>query len=377
VNPPDFDRSAFSGLLLRWYRNHQRDLPWRRRQTDPYAVWVSEIMLQQTQVATVIPYYERWMERFPTVGALAGASLEEVLRLWSGLGYYARARNLHRAAQKVVAEHAGQIPSDPKQLAALPGIGRYTAGAILSIAYNQPAPIVDANVIRVLSRVFALEGDPKSGPAQTRLWHLAEELIPEGAAREFNQALMELGALICSPLDPACERCPVLPFCRAGNSPDPTAWPQIPPGRATVRVTHCAAILRAGERVLVCRRPAHGLWGGLWEFPRCVCQTGETPLECARRAAREVVGVEARIGARVGTVRHTVTHHAIILHGFEGTIESGEPEARDCAAVRWVTPEELEILPLSSPQKNLVGALRQYEKDERTGGRQGVLPLDG
>src|SRR5438067_2376780 len=163
-------RRAFAGPLLEWYRAHRRDLPWRRLQEDPYAVWVSEIMLQQTQVATVIPYYERWMARFPTIEALAAAPLEDALKLWAGLGYYARARNLHRAAQIVVERYAGRIPSDTNELAALPGIGRYTAGAIRSIAFNQPAPIVDANVARVLTRVFGLPGDPKSGPTQAKLW---------------------------------------------------------------------------------------------------------------------------------------------------------------------------------------------------------------
>lgn len=353
-------QAAFAGPLLDWYRAHRRALPWRERQDDPYAVWVSEIMLQQTQVATVLPYYRRWLARFPTVEALAAAPLEDVLRLWAGLGYYARARNLHRAARIVVERHGGRVPSDPAHLAALPGIGRYTAGAIRSIAFHQPAPIVEANVMRVLSRVFALEGDPKSGPNQAQLWRLAEALIPDEQARDFNQALMELGALVCTPTDPACERCPLLPVCHAGNSPDPTAWPQMPPGRTTVRATHSAAILRDGGRVLMVQRPPHGLWGGLWEFPRRVCESGETPPDGAARAAREIVGVEAQIGERIGTIKHSVTHHAITLHGFDARILQGAPEARDCAAVRWVTPEEWTSLPLASPQALLADALRNF-----------------
>jgi A/G-specific adenine glycosylase len=366
-------RRTFAGPLLEWYRINKRDLPWRQLQDDPYAVWISEIMLQQTQVATVIPFYERWMARFPTVDALAEAPLEEVLRHWAGLGYYARARNLHQAALAVVEKHGGRVPSDPAELAALRGIGRYTAGAILSLAYHQPAPIVDANVIRVLSRVFAIEGDPKSPPAQARLWHLAEALIPPGEARDFNQALMELGALVCTPADPACERCPLLPVCHAGNSPDPTAWPQNPPGKATVRVTHCSAILRGGDRFLLTRRPAHGLWGGLWEFPRRVCNPGEDPQDCAVRAAAEVVGVQARVEEKVGSVKHGVTNQAITLHGFLSEIIDGEPQPLNCAEVRWVSLDEMADLPLSAPQKMLSEALRQFVNGERSGARQGRL----
>jgi A/G-specific adenine glycosylase len=366
-------RSTFAGPLLAWYRVHQRDLPWRRLQDDPYAVWVSEIMLQQTQVATVIPFYERWMARFPTLQALASAPLEEVLRYWEGLGYYARARNLHHAAQSVIEKHGGRVPSDPQDLAVLPGIGRYTMGAIRSLAYRQPAPIVDANVMRVLSRVFAIEGDPKSTPVQARLWYLAEQLIPPGEARDFNQALMELGALVCTPSDPACEHCPLLPVCHAGNSPDPTAWPQIPPGKSTVRVTHSSAILRRENCFLLIQRPPHGLWGGLWEFPRRVCNAGEDPVTCASRAAAEIVGVKATAWEKVGTVKHTVTHHTIALHGFMADIVAGNPQAPDCSAVRWVTLDGFAELPLSAPQRLMAEQLRSHIDRERHSGKQGRL----
>ncbi len=369
-------RRAFSGPLPAWYRSSRRDLPWRRRQDDPYAVWVSEIMLQQTQAATVIPYYERWMRSFPTIESLAAAPLEEVLNHWAGLGYYARARNLHRAAQEVMERYEGRIPTDTGTIESLPGIGRYTAGAIRSIAFNQNAPILDANVIRVLSRVFAVDGDPKSGPVQTRLWQLAEELIPAGEARDFNQALMELGALVCTPADPACERCPLLANCRAGNSEDPTAWPQIPPGKSTVRVTHCSVVLHDGSRVLLVRRPPHGLWGGLWEFPRRACESGESPVECAARAARDVVGIEVEVGARIATVKHSVTHHSITLNLFEAAIpysQLGEPHPVDCAETRWVEPEQLNRLPLSAPQRLLADALARRRDREQIVGRQTSL----
>ena len=346
--------------LLRWYRANRRDLPWRRLEDDPYAVWISEVMLQQTQVRTVIPYFERWMTRFPTLRSLADAPLEEALRLWAGLGYYARARNLHRAAQTIMQEHGGRIPCDAETLSRLPGIGRYTLGAMRSIAYNQPAPIVDANVARVLSRVYAVEGDPKSSENQARLWELAEVLIPPGEARDFNQALMELGALICTPFDPACERCPILPTCIAGNSPDPTAWPQIPPGKRTVRATHSSAIIVRDGKALLIRRHPHGLWGGLWELPRRVCSADESPPACAMRAAREVMGLVGRAAEPVGVVKHSVTHHAITLHGILLMDVTGQPACLDCAEFRWIRIEEELDLPLSSPQNLLLQQLRGY-----------------
>lgn len=188
--------AVFAPLLLRWYQGEKRDLPWRQTR-DPYAIWVSEMMLQQTQVATVIPYWTHWMTRFPTIESLAEAPLNDVLTAWQGLGYYARARNLHKAAKVIVEDHGGEFPTALEQVLALPGIGRYTAGAICSIALGQDVPIVDANVIRVLCRVYGVKGDPKSLPVQNRLWELATELIPSGQAREFNQAMMELGALVC------------------------------------------------------------------------------------------------------------------------------------------------------------------------------------
>jgi A/G-specific adenine glycosylase len=362
-------RKAFQSGLLEWYRENRRDLPWRQRQDDPYAVWVSEIMLQQTQVKTVIPYYERWMSRFPTVGDLAEAPLEEVLRFWSGLGYYARARSLHRSAQLIVGQYNGVIPSDPEILGSLPGIGRYTLGALLSIAFQQKAAIVDANVTRVLCRVFGIEGDPKSKLVNARLWALAESLIPDGEARDFNQAIMELGALVCSPSDPDCERCPLLDVCIAGNSPDPTALPQMPQGKKTVRATHVSVIVRLGSRVLMIQQPMHGLWGGLWEFPRRVCEPGETPEECACRAASEAAGLQVKVGCLVGKVKHAVTHYAITLLGYEAQLLS-EGSVSNSASIKWVALDEMETLPLSSPQTLLYKSFLNHLRQEAKGVKQ-------
>ena len=370
-------RVRLVAALLAWYGVHKRDLPWRG--ASPYAVWVSEIMLQQTQVATVIPFFKRFLARFPTVEALAEAPVEEVLKSWAGLGYYARARNLHRAAQRVVAQFGGRVPDTPETIESLPGIGRYTAGAILSIAYGVPRPLVDANVIRVLSRVFGLRGDPKSSANQAALWSLAEHLVPTEAPGDFNQALMELGALVCEPAEPKCEGCPLLADCVAGNSPNPSALPEYPAGRATVAVTHSAALIRdEAGRVLIAQRPLHGLWGGLWEFPRVVCAPGESPQASAERAAREVVGLNVEIGNRIGRVKHGVTHHRITLYGFDARRRSQEdaPSPLACAAVRWEPLEALDNFAFSSPQVLLRSALRTHAEKERAGDAQPSLSFE-
>ncbi len=356
-------RDRIVGNLLAWFARHKRDLPWRGR--NAYGVWISEIMLQQTQVATVIPYYLRFLERFPTLEALASSPIDDVLKHWAGLGYYARARNLHRTAQIVIETHGGQFPDTPEGIESLPGIGRYTAGAILSIAYNLPRPILDGNVIRVLSRIYGIPGDPKSTENQKRLWSLAETLVSAESPGDFNQSMMELGALICAPADPKCERCPVLADCFAGNSPDPSALPEIPPGRAAVSVTMVSALVRnaAGE-VLVVQRPLHGLWGGLWEFPRVTALLHETPFEAAVRAARETVGLEIIADQKLTTVKHMVTHRKIALHGILGSpspgAETSDLKPLDCTAFRWLAPPALDEIALSAPQVLLKEALETY-----------------
>ncbi len=395
---PQDQSDQLARSLLEWYRANRRDLPWRGG--SAYAVWISEIMLQQTQVATVIPFFLRFMERFPTIEALAGAPVDDVLQQWAGLGYYARARNLHRAARLVVGSHGSRLPDTLEAIERLPGIGRYTAGAILSIAYSVRIPLVDANVARVLSRLFGLRGDPKSTRNQAALWGLAEQLVPAEAPGDFNQGLMELGALICRPDDPLCERCPLLLNCFAGNSPDPTELPEIPPGRATVAVSHSSAfIMRQPEssgrfdthsllinpipepgtpqyltsntqypipntqhEVLIVQRPMHGLWGGLWEFPRVVCERGETAEEAAIRAAREIVGLDVAAVARLGLVKHSVTHHRISLYGIVARQVVADQGARplQCAAVRWAPVEDLERYAFAAPQAILRDMLGRH-----------------
>ena len=370
-------RIRIAANLLAWYRIHKRDLPWRG--ATPYGVWVSEIMLQQTQVATVIPFYHRFLERFPTVEALAEAPIDDVLKHWAGLGYYARARNLHRAAQMVVAQFGGRVPDTPEVIATLPGIGRYTSGAILSIAYDLPQPLVDANVIRVLCRIFGLRGDPKSTPNQAALWSLAAQLVPREFPGDFNQGLMELGALVCEPADPKCEQCPLLADCVAGSSPDPSALPEFPPGRATIAVTHTSAIIRnSEERFLIAQRPLHGLWGGLWEFPRVVCASGESPQEGAVRAAKVIAGLDVQVGPRIAKVKHGVTHHRITLYGFAASlaVASQVPSPLGCAQIRWEPLDALVNYAFSSPQSLLRDALLTSDTQKKAGSVQAALSFE-
>lgn len=357
-------RGRFARELLDWYSKNRRDLPWRRS-PDPYAVWVSEMMLQQTQVATVIPYWTRWMERFPTVRDLADAPLDDVLKQWQGLGYYARARNLHRAAQVIVERYSGVFPTRFEDVLALPGIGRYTAGAVCSIALGLDTPIVDANVVRVLCRVFGLRGDPKSAPVQERLWRLALDLIPSGQASAFNQGMMELGALICQ-AKPRCASCPVNDLCSAYASGSPESLPEFAPKPVFTTQTDVSAIVRhpSGDgRLLVVRRPEGGLWGGLHEFPRVTLADGESNEAASERAVRETTGLNAQAtGTVLGSVRHGVTTRKITLVGIACLLtKEHRPTPPEGWSAFWVSPVDLDRYALSSPQARLLEQIREKE----------------
>jgi len=257
-------KKKIQSRLLQWFKKNQRDLPWRKTK-DPYAIWVSEIMLQQTQVATAIPYYEKFLETFPTVPRLANANLSEVLKIWEGLGYYSRARNLHRASRIISNHFGGKIPDNLKDLLGLPGVGRYTAGAILSIAFNQEAPILDGNVKRVLSRLLAMAGTSRK--TEKTLWKYSASLIPEGQAGSFNQALMELGATLCRPKDPLCLRCPLKKLCEGYRLRKQEQFPSKPAKKRIPRIEAVGAVISKNGKVLLKQRPPKGLLGGLWEFP--------------------------------------------------------------------------------------------------------------
>ena len=333
------DPAAIATALLSWYDAERRTLPWRGMR-DAYAIWVSEIMLQQTQVATVIPYYERFMARFPTVQALAAATLDEVLALWQGLGYYSRARNLHAAARIICSQHDGALPVDLKALRSLPGIGAYTAAALASIAYGQDVAAVDANVIRVICRLYDYDGDPKTGVGRRFVQAQAQALLPLGKAGDFNQAMMDLGASICLAQAPACRQCPLRSHCLAMAAGTQALRPVATPrARPPLRAMAAALIVR-NDRVLIVRRRPTGLLGGLWELPACTVPPDEpAPVALAQSFAADL-GLLAIVGAPLATVRHAYTHLRLQVRVFACTAQGEPVPAGEWDAYHWLAADE-------------------------------------
>ncbi|MBI5685393.1 MAG: A/G-specific adenine glycosylase [Verrucomicrobia bacterium] len=328
--------------LLRWFDRHARKLPWRSTtaRRNPYRVWVSEIMLQQTQVATVIPYYRRWLRLFPNVRALASARPAAVLKAWEGLGYYRRARNLHAAAREVVRRCGGRLSVSRCELLALPGIGRYTAGAILSIAFGQREPLVDGNVARVLARLFGIRQNVKSGAGLARLWKLAGELVPRKRPGAFNESLMELGATLCTPQNPRCDRCPVRGRCVALRRGEVERLPNTGKHPESRLVRQRALLLWRGDRVLIQQRQAGGLLGDFWEFPSAL-----------------PVGVHCLPGPRIATVRHAVMNDRLVVEAFDCRWQSGEPNrGHKGERWRWARPADLRRLPFIGAHRKIVNA---------------------
>jgi len=349
---------TFASRVLDWFEHHGRkDLPWQ--QGDPYAVWVSEIMLQQTQVATVIPYYQRFMARFPSLTELARADLDEVLHHWSGLGYYARARNLHQAARQAQSQHAGRLPKQIELLQALPGIGRSTAGAILSLALGQPHPILDGNVKRVLARHFAVEGWPGQAKVLRRLWSLSERLTPQHATAAYNQAMMDLGSLICRRGVPECDRCPLRESClafaqdRQQSLPTPKPRKQLPVKRGYLLVLRNPA----GE-VLLERRPPSGIWGGLWSLPECPV---DQPPEhwCRESLACEPVSV-----THLARRRHTFSHFHFDITPLEIRVNNPNDRVMDADSLVWYKLADPDVRGLAAPVARILDELRQSSTGE-------------
>jgi A/G-specific adenine glycosylase len=352
---PDLPELA-RGLLDWWDAGHD-DLPWRRSK-EPYAIWVAEVMLQQTQVATVIPYYERWMDRLPTVEALAAASLEDVLKLWEGLGYYGRARNLHAAAVSIVGDYGGQIPDSVEGLMKLKGIGRYTAGAIASIAFDRPVPVLDGNVIRIISRLQDMEDDVTQATTRRVLWRIAGQMVDQDRSGDFNQALMELGQKLCLPIQPLCSRCPLASQCLSRQRGTQSERPVRPPRKRTPHYDMTAGLIAGRNgRLLVARRPFDGLLGGLWEFPGGARADGETLPEALTRSVKEALGVEIEVEASLGAIKHAYTHHRITLHAFRARHVAGDPQNLGVSDHAWVRPEELSNLAFGAKDHKLVDML--------------------
>lgn len=346
----------FVTMLLEWYSRCARQLPWRGMD-DPYAIWVSETMLQQTRVETVIPFFQHWMKKFPSITALASASQQEVLSAWEGLGYYSRARNLHRAAQQVVKEYEGQLPQDIQSLRKLPGIGRYTAGAIASIAFRMDEPTLDGNIRRVLARLFDVHLPARSPQGERRLWELAAENLPTGKAGDYNQALMDLGATICKPRQPDCQGCPLNEACQAYALGVQEHRPVLEPRRAVPHYIVTAAIIRRNNHILLARRPQNGLLGGLWEFPGGKQQAGEDLPTCLKREICEELGAEIKVGEMLGTYRHAYTHFRVTLHAFHCQLAAGEPSALEASEIRWVKPREFDNYPMGKIDRQIARQL--------------------
>lgn len=358
---PAITRARRARQLIKWFTGAARDLPWRRT-TDPYAIWVSEVMLQQTQVATVIPYWERWLREFPDPATLAAAPETRVLKLWEGLGYYSRARNLQRAALIVVQDHAGHLPTGVADLRTLPGIGPYTAGAIASIAFNQPAALLDGNVIRVLTRHEAWRGNPKGRDLNLRLWAEAQKLVEAAAAlpatratdstrncSAFNQALMELGATVCTPITPRCAECPWHNSCQAKARHQATDFPETAPRPTVEQRKFATALLQHRGRWLVRQRPAEVVNAGYWEFPNQEIVDDTEPLA----VLVGWLGIPAVQLKSAGTLRHAITRYRMTQHLFRADVL----QAVKMDASRWVSIAELTDLALTGPHRRLARTL--------------------
>ncbi len=344
--------------LLDWYDINKRDLPWRD-DPIPYAVWVAEVMAQQTRLETVKPYFERWMASFPTITGLALASQQDVLILWEGLGYYSRARNLHKAAQVVMVEHGRELPGNVKALQSLPGIGRYTAGAIASLAFGLDEPVVDGNVKRVMARLFMVDEMVDAPAGERTIWALAAENLPFGKAADYNQALMDLGAMVCLSKNPDCERCPLQDDCKAYASGRQAELPYMKPKARKPHYTVTAAVMRKGARVLIAQRPEDGLLGGMWEFPGGKLEDGEDLQACLKGEIKEELGVKIRVDKEVGVFQHAYTHFKVTLHAFDCELRQGQPKPIRANDVRWVTLVELDAYPMGKLDRQISQRLQQ------------------
>ncbi len=335
---------AFQQALLAWYDAEARDLPWRRTR-EPYRVYLAEIMLQQTRVDQGRPYYERFVQRFPTVEALAAANEQDVLKQWEGLGYYTRARNLHRAARIIVEQYGGRFPDAPEVLQLLPGVGKYTAGAIASIAFDVPAPILDGNVKRVLARLHHITEPIDLPVADALLWEQAAAMTPRRRPGDYNQAMMELGARICTPKSPFCEECPVQSHCDARALGDQDSLPARLPKKSVPHYETALAAIRRDGAYLIGKRPSEGFLGGLWEFPGGKIQAGESAQDAVIRECREELGVEVKVGGLIAVAKHAYTHFKVTLNVYSCSLAQGEPQPRFHAELRWAQPEEFSALP--------------------------------
>ncbi len=345
--------------LIDWFKKNQRALPWRKNY-DPYQVWISEIMLQQTQVTTVLPYFDQWIKKLPDIKSVADAKEDTILKLWEGLGYYSRARNLQKAAKVIVEKHNGQLPNDPKAILELPGIGKYTAGAISSIAFNKPEPIVDGNVIRVIARLMNYSKNTRLPENIKHFWNWMEKSVPK-EAREFNQGMMELGALICSPKNPKCDRCPLKSRCASNKKGTMNLLPNRGKKIEKVPIKVAIAIIEKGEKIFIQKRPSKGLMGGLWEFPGGKVEK-ETVKEALKREIKEEIGIEISNIKPFHRIKHGYTKFSVDLHCFRAKTTDKKIPSKG----KWVKIEELKKYPFPAANVRIIEKLMLQESDYRS-----------
>jgi len=339
------DVVLFQNRILDWYQLHARDLPWRHTK-DPYQIWISEIMLQQTRVESVIPYYKRWMDSYRSVEELALAEEDHLLSKWEGLGYYARVQNIHKTAKIIAEKYLGKFPQNLEEVQSLPGIGRYTAGAILSIAFNKKAPILDGNIRRVFTRYFNIDTPIHTKQTETILWQLSEDLIPKTNPGDFNQALMELGALVCRPKNPLCDLCPLQPSCISNQLNIQSDRPVRKPKSTIPHLQVAAGIVLDNSQVLLAKRPHGGLLGGLWEYPGGTQESGETLVETLSREFMEELTIKIEVGNYIGTFHHAYTHYKVTLHAYFCKFLSQNIQLNFHTDVAWVSLKSLGNYPM-------------------------------
>ena len=342
--------------LLKWFEQEKREMPWRNDR-NPYRILVSEFMLQQTQVKTVIPYFERWMKSFPTLEKLAQARESTVLKHWEGLGYYSRAHNLKKAAQIILKDYSGKVPDSMDEMLKLPGVGRYTAGAVLSIAFGQKVPVLDGNVKRVLARLFLLKENGGNRRSENILWEAMQSLLPSAGAGDFNQAFMELGATVCLPKSPLCLLCPLKQNCQAQKSGKQDLYPPGKQKTPATKIEVSAAVILRRNKIFIQKRKSGGLMGGLWEFPGGKFEPGESAEQCLHREIMEELGVTLHIDEKLMTVKHSYTRFRVTLYVFLCRIRSGRVLPTQCEEWEWVKTEELDTYPFPAANVKIVKKL--------------------
>lgn len=357
--------------LLTWYQEEKRRLPWRETE-DPYPILVSEFMLQQTQVKTVIPYYTRWLKSFPTVQKLADATESRVLKHWEGLGYYSRARNLHRTAKMITERFQGKVPDTLKAILELPGVGRYTAGAVLSIAFDKKTPVLDGNVKRVLSRWFCLPENGGTPQSENRLWQVAEGILPEKSPGDFNQALMELGATVCLPKNPLCLLCPTSASCQAQKKGVQEKFPPAKIKSTAKKIEVSAAVIYRNGKTYIQQRPKQGLMAGLWEFPGGKIEKNETPEDCLHREIKEELGIKIRIKEKIMTIKHSYTQFRVTLHVYLCSHQAGKIRATSCDQWKWVAAKEMDQYPFPAANVKIINYLQKNSLNGHKAASPGV-----